>query len=480
MNRFLLVALAVFIFSARGYVQVADTSYSLQTAERLVSSGQLDIAHVEGATLKGPDGRSYSKYGLGLALYYTPIVAMARGTAAIAGLPPAPLAEFLISFANIPMALLALAAFARLQGLFGVPARTQLLVTAALALGTLFWRYAVYDFSEMAQLALLTVAVHGAIRATTRSLLLAGAALGALVLVKLVHVALLPLFLIYVWAALRAKPGAGRKTAIYAGPIVACVAFVGVANLVRFGSPFESGYGAEAYQFVLTQVPRTILSLLFSLDRGLLIFSPILVLGLLGWPQFIRRYPREALLCGSIVGCELLMAAGWYVWSGAWSWGPRLLVPILPLVLFPAGFWLTNGDTAKRRRAAFVAVVVAIVLQVPGTLVRDHQIHHIRENLLTPEERRSIDSDFVLAWDLFLHKIRRLPEIYDVREFGAAGARELDMTHIETFQGLDVWPAHLWRYYTRARRVLKVHADSIIASSAARFGFQPSSRRALS
>jgi hypothetical protein len=57
LNRFLLVALAVFVFSARGYVQVADTRYSLQTAERIVSSGHLDIAHAEGATRIGADGR---------------------------------------------------------------------------------------------------------------------------------------------------------------------------------------------------------------------------------------------------------------------------------------------------------------------------------------------------------------------------------------------------------------------------------------
>jgi hypothetical protein len=157
LNRFLLVALAVFVFSARGYVQVADTRYSLQTAERIVSSGQLDIAHAEGATLMSADGRSYSKYGLGLAFYYVPIVATARAVASAVGLPSTRLTEFLISLVNIPLALLALVAFARLQGLLGVPARTQLLVTSALALGTLFWRYAVHDFSEMAQVALLQV-----------------------------------------------------------------------------------------------------------------------------------------------------------------------------------------------------------------------------------------------------------------------------------------------------------------------------------
>ncbi len=480
MNRTLLAAvLAVLAFSARGYVQVADTRYSLQTAERIASTGHLDIEHVEGATLAGRDGRSYSKYGIGLALYYVPFVAVARGAASLAGVPSAQLTGFLISFANVPLAVLALVAFARAQTVLGVPARLQQVVTLALALGTLFWRYAVHDFSEMGQLAFLMLAVAGVLVATTQWLLVAGLAFGALVTLKLVHVVLLPLFLGYVWMAVRAKPDAVRKAAVYVCPILACLAFIGLANLVRFGSPFESGYGSEAYQFRWTQVPQTIPSLLVSLDRGLLIFSPILVLGLLGWPRFLRRYPAEALLCGSIVACELVLAAAWYIWSGAWSWGPRLLVPVIPLVLLPAGLWLMGGASLARYRLAVAATIAAVILQMPGVLVSDHQIHHIKENVITPEERASVDSDYVLAWHLIRSKIQGRPEIYDVADFTDGRSREIDLTAIETFQGIDVWPAHLWRYYARSRPIRNVQADSIITSSRSRAGVQPNSRRAL-
>ena len=71
----LTVCLLVCMFSAKGYIEVSDTAFSLQTAQAIVTHGQLDIPYVEGATLRGPDGRSYSKYGLGLPLYYVPWVA---------------------------------------------------------------------------------------------------------------------------------------------------------------------------------------------------------------------------------------------------------------------------------------------------------------------------------------------------------------------------------------------------------------------
>src|SRR6185437_2319974 len=110
----LLMCLVIYVFSAKGYLQVSDTSFSLQTAEAIVERGQLDIPYGEGGTLTWRDGRNYSKYGIGLALYYVPIVAIAKPLARMTGLPAEELNWFLISFANIPFAILTLVFFAKL------------------------------------------------------------------------------------------------------------------------------------------------------------------------------------------------------------------------------------------------------------------------------------------------------------------------------------------------------------------------------
>src|SRR5258708_18583401 len=96
----LLMCLVIYAFSAKGYLQVSDTSFSLQTAEAIVERGQLDIPYGEGGTLTWRDGRSYSKYGIGLALYYVPIVAIGKPLARVTGLSTDELTPFLISFAN--------------------------------------------------------------------------------------------------------------------------------------------------------------------------------------------------------------------------------------------------------------------------------------------------------------------------------------------------------------------------------------------
>src|ERR1700689_1951126 len=98
----LLICLVIYVFSAKGYVAVPDTGYSIRTAQAIVERGQLDIPYGEGGTLKAPDGRSYSKYGIGLPLYFVPIVVTGNTLAKVTGLPADEMIGFLISFANIP------------------------------------------------------------------------------------------------------------------------------------------------------------------------------------------------------------------------------------------------------------------------------------------------------------------------------------------------------------------------------------------
>src|SRR5207249_132490 len=109
----LVTFLLAYVFSAKGYLEVSDTAFSVQTATAIIEHGWLDIPRHEGATFRGPDGRSYSKYGIGLALYYVPWIILAHALSWLTGGSAAHLAGFLLSFANIPFALLTLHLFGR-------------------------------------------------------------------------------------------------------------------------------------------------------------------------------------------------------------------------------------------------------------------------------------------------------------------------------------------------------------------------------
>ncbi|NBY18666.1 hypothetical protein EBQ74_00075 [bacterium] len=438
-----------YLFTCKGYIQVSDTHYSVQTADAIVTRFEIDIPPSEGATLKGLNSNSYSKYGIGLPLYYVPYVGVARLLSWAAGIRVVELTGFLISFANIPFALLAIYLFIRCLRLLGVSESTTILMSVALGFGTLFWRYTGYDFSEMMQGSLLLLSVYGVLRRTEGAIILGGVGFSGLILVKLVHLALLPAFLGYIlmlpeysWRR-RAS-----KACIFLFPVVVALGFLGYLNLVRFGNPLETGYGDEAKNFFPAQLWWTIPSLLGSLDKGLFVFCPVLFLGLFGRRSFRRRYPLESALCSALVVGNLILAAAWHSWVGGWSWGPRLLVPAISLWLLPAAFWL---DTRRRNQKLVAAAVIAIsvIAQLPGVLVKDQEIHYIKKIMLGPEEQSTAPSDFTFAWILLYHKLTSLnhEEVYYTSEFGINSNRELDLKAYRSFRGLNLWTEHASRFF---------------------------------
>lgn len=448
-RRLLAIVLLIYIFAGKGYLQVSDTSFSVKTAEALLS-GQLDIPHEDNYTLRALDGRSYSKYGIGLPLYFVPLVAVGRGLASVTGLPSAELSGFLISFANIPFALLALVLFALLLRLLGVTKGYTQLLTVGLGLGSLCWQYAGYDFSEAMQMGLLLLAVYGVIRGTTRWMIAGSLGLAGLILIKLVHAVLLPIFLGY----LLARSGEStwrqtRKAVLFTSSGILALGLIASLNFVRFGSLLESGYGSEAHQFFPSQMWHTIPKLLGSPDKGLFIFCPVVFLGVFGWRAFARQHPCETILCGAIVVSNLILAGAWHSWEGGWSWGPRLLVPTIPLWLLPAAFWLDQRPPRAWFAVATLVILSSIMVQVPGVLVKDQQIHHIKYTMLTPGEQAWFPSDYSAAYILLWHKLMSGNEVYQVSEFGIPGDRQLDLTPYQTFKGLNLWTEHMARRFDK-------------------------------
>lgn len=436
----LLICLVIYVFSAKGYVAVPDTGYSIRTAQAIVDRGQLDIPYGEGGTLKAPDGRCYSKYGIGLPLYFVPIVAAGDGLARMTGMPTDEMIGFLISFANIPFALLALFCFAKLLRLFGVVETYAGLLVVALGLGTLAWPYAVFDFSEAMQMGLLIAAVYGVVRRTNRAIIAGGVAFAWLVLVKLIFVVFFPVLALY----LVTRPGDLRHRfrilAAFTLPFLAACCFLCWLNFVRFGTAFESGYGGEAKQFILSQMGETVPKFLGSFETGIFVYCPILILGVLGWWQFFKQRRAEAILCLALIAANFIWTTSWWAWGEGWNWwGPRLLVPAIPLWLLPAAFLFQRTQSKRRLSILALVTMFSIVLQVPGVLVKDMEIETIKFNMLTDAEQTLAPSDYVMAYILLKHKLAFRNGIYNVSEFGLPDNRELDLTHFRTFRGLSLW-----------------------------------------
>ncbi|WP_146509844.1 hypothetical protein [Thalassoglobus neptunius] len=75
--------------------------------------------------------------------------------------------------------------------------------------------------------------------------------------------------------------------------------------------------------------------LVCSPTHGLLMFAPISLLAATKWPEFLERNDeRERVLLIGFVSYFAVMAS-WEVWDGGYCYGPRLILPVVPLFLIP-------------------------------------------------------------------------------------------------------------------------------------------------
>jgi hypothetical protein len=104
--------------------------------------------------------------------------------------------------------------------------------------------------------------------------------------------------------------------------------------------------------------------LLLSPGAGLLVYVPVLIVGFAGFPSLARAWRLEAALIAAVVLLRLLFFARWWDWPGGATWGPRYIVPLIPLMLLPAAF------VAGRLRIATIALgLVGLAIEVLDLLV---------------------------------------------------------------------------------------------------------------
>ena len=274
----------------------------------------------------------------------------------------------------------------------GVGRRPAWLAGLSYALTTFAWPASRSGASEVTGAFLLFVAFHLTLRLRERfegldlprawSLVGIGAALG---LAWCTHAALRPAVVVLAATAevvlarghhrLRTsrwsppghgRPGAAAGLAFVLGPLALGVLLQALLDQARFdawldpaGLTRTTGPGSGA------------LELLVSPGRGLLATAPLALLAPLGLWSSWRKGERLYVCVLGLLGLAVVLPAVLLRDpAGRWTFGPRPLLPLLPLLWVGVGVGL--GELSGRGvlgRVAFVLALLGFVVQLPATLV---------------------------------------------------------------------------------------------------------------
>jgi hypothetical protein len=140
-------------------------------------------------------------------------------------------------------------------------------------------------------------------------------------------------------------------------------------NWYHFGNLIMGGYAPE-YNFLGSPLWLGLLGLLIAPSRGVLVYSPALLLVPLGLGTLGRR-PEEATPVRPLLlswlfaaGATLVYYASWHDWRGGWCYGPRFLCETMPIlcVAFSAAFGQLRPSWSRYSAAGLVALSVAVHL----------------------------------------------------------------------------------------------------------------------
>jgi hypothetical protein len=371
-----------FLFSS-GRVRTIDEVSAAFQVESLARRGNTAIPQaVEAKEFYGTFdrfGRPQSPYPPGQAVAMLPWYAV--GQFAAKSLPGVPVAlrdvvsDFFLTGQSAFCSAIAVALAFYIFLALGIAPKTSLVAAGMLAFATPLAAYSGWLFSEPLAAALLLGAA-AALFAKPRETpvpvgraLGAGALLGAALWVRPTHVIAVPVFV----AAIFVREGRkGLRPAI----ALAVAAGAGAAlllwrNAYLHGGAFEFGYpaaaeGGKALNTFQTPLATGLLGLLASPGKSTFLFSPPILLALLGLPRLWRRDRGLAVITAAAPVLYLLFFATYTQWEGGYCYGPRYVVPALALLGLGVGPAL-EAATRKTRFVAIAVFVAGLLVQALGS-----------------------------------------------------------------------------------------------------------------
>ena len=135
----------------------------------------------------------------------------------------------------------------------------------------------------------------------------------------------------------------------------------------RYFDNFLGAYGLMKGAVDLRRAPLGLAGLLVSPNRGLLVFTPIALLGIYGLVRCAWKPSGTGLgIFGIAAILHGVLSGAYYQWAGGWSFGPRYLVDVLPILALGAALvWRSLGGAWKWALAG--ALLWSVAVQLDGS-----------------------------------------------------------------------------------------------------------------
>ncbi|MEM7030144.1 MAG: glycosyltransferase family 39 protein [Chloroflexota bacterium] len=377
-----LLLLSIFLLTYSGLFDVTDGKAMFAVSANIVKHLSPDGSQLRSwEDLEvGHDGLAYAKYPLGPSLAMLPFYGIGLLSGGRIGLVHITLLLPILATAFTSLIIL------KTGQALGYSAKTAALTGLLYGIGTMAWYYTRDLFAEPLTNLAMVSAFYFALRySQTRQrpwLIYCALSLGVVILTKTVYVLIVPIFLIYLfYTQLRSlKHPPWLNLILFAGITGTSVLIILAYNWLRFADPLHIGYTDETFSTPLWIGAG---GQLFSLQKGLFFFNPILLLSLPAIKRFWQQNRPELILILALFTFHLVTFGMWWSWIGGRSWGPRFLAPIVPLCLL---FVLPVLETRSRRWLTLSFIGLSILVQLISLLS------------ILPYRRRWTEEDIFDQW----------------------------------------------------------------------------------
>ncbi|MBL7938072.1 MAG: hypothetical protein JNL43_01825 [Flavobacteriales bacterium] len=354
----------------------------------------------------GYKGKVVDKYFLGTAVAQLPFFLAAHGYAAVTGgLTDGYSKPYVVgvNLAAVAWVLFGLWCMARLLSTYEVPDGWIAFTLVVFMFGTNLFYYAIvapgmsHAYSFGLCTAFLLLGRRTMTAPSTGRILALGALLGLIILIRPVNALLLLALPILLddrpsWPDIK-KAFTRYWTIVCASGLLAMA--VAALQLLYYriatGDWIVYSYGEEGFHWSDPHV----LDILFSYRKGLFLYTPVLLLGLVGLPFLWRRSTFGG---GSWLVFLLLLTyvlSSWWNWWYGGSFGSRVYVEYLALFALPAALALQHLAPRWKRMLMTCMVLCIVLCQIQTYQMRYYQIHWE-------------DMDKARYWDVFL-RLDRIP-----------------------------------------------------------------------